>query len=179
MLGHLKIAPDSIGYVGNQYNSLLMLRPTPTSPPSLDPTSCLSSCHSIFKQLVTMIKSLDDVPLTITSIRPIHPMFRGTSCFPIQPINTPTSQLSSSLDPINVVITFESSSKWPEDLAAISRIKCAFYIRIAQSMESKYHGNNNTKGHNITIQHKLKHHTTSNHVTYVRSVKSLHAYSVT
>lgn len=32
--------------------------------------------------------------------------------------------------PITTVLTFAGSSKWPDDLNAIGRIKAAFYLRI-------------------------------------------------
>jgi hypothetical protein len=39
-----------------------------------------------------------------------------------------------ALEPIPVVLQFESSGKWPNEVAAIARLKTAFYLRIAQGM---------------------------------------------
>jgi hypothetical protein len=47
-----------------------------------------------------------------------------------------SEHVPSSVDPIEVVIQFESSNKWPDDLLAIVRIKSAFYIRMANALQS-------------------------------------------
>ena len=39
---------------------------------------------------------------------------------------------------IPIVVTFESSGKWPDNYKAIESIKTAFYIRIAQSLRTRY-----------------------------------------
>jgi U3 small nucleolar RNA-associated protein 22 len=70
---------------------------------------------------------------------------RGTAPFPPQPIVS-LSELSAaapadpsaSVEPIEVVCQFESSSKWPDDAVAISRIKTAFYIKIAAELKDKF-----------------------------------------
>jgi U3 small nucleolar RNA-associated protein 22 len=43
-----------------------------------------------------------------------------------------------SIEPIDVELQFESSSKWPTDVTAIARIKTAFYLRIAQVMLAEH-----------------------------------------
>ncbi len=37
-----------------------------------------------------------------------------------------------------VICQFESSSKWPDDVLAITRIKTAFYLKIGSSLRTKF-----------------------------------------
>ena len=77
-----------------------------------------------FKTLESDLRSMDDLPLTIRSLMPSDAALRYSSLIapePASPMRTPA----------DVVIQFEGSGRWPDDLAAIQRTKLAFLLQIA------------------------------------------------
>ena len=79
-----------------------------------------------FKQLETDIRSLEGLPLVVRQIMPSDPRLRYAS------IRAP-SQTHSEL-PASVVIQFEGSARWPDDLVAIQRTKIAFLLRLREQL---------------------------------------------
>ena len=85
------------------------------------------------------LKSLDEkLPLALLNVSPVSEYLRYTSTFSPLPI-----PLSSSLalpvplrylPQISIVLEFEKSSKWPDDLRAIQKIKLAFFETIASAL---------------------------------------------
>ena len=99
---------------------------------------------SAFDSLVKKIKLLEDLPLSVATISPVHSALRYTSAF------TPTA-ISSSASPVlppwaryvpamDIIIEFEKSSRWPDDLAAILKMKLAFFEHIARSLTKGVEG---------------------------------------
>lgn len=89
-----------------------------------------------FDNLMKQIKALDDeLPLALSNISPGSEQLRYTNVF--GPVPLPPSLAQSMppnahhLAPIKIVVEFEKSSKWPNDLKAIQKIKLAFFKRIA------------------------------------------------
>lgn len=70
-----------------------------------------------FKTLEGDIRSLEGLPLTIRQIFPTDEQTRYASI-----------QLPSPTAPIDVVLQFESSTRWPNSLTAIQRTKAAFLL---------------------------------------------------
>ena len=99
---------------------------------------------SAFDSLVKQIKQLEDLPLSVATISPVHNALRHTSVF----IPTATSRSASSALPpwagyipaMDIVIEFEKSSRWPDDLAAILKMKLAFFEHIARSLMNTVEG---------------------------------------
>ncbi|KAF9462511.1 Nrap protein [Collybia nuda] len=98
-----------------------------------------------FDNLVKRIKALDDdLPLALLNVSPISEQLRYTSVF--SPVPLPPSlastmpQTARYIAPINIVLEFEKSSKWPDDLKAIQKIKLAFFERIASVLMSSTEG---------------------------------------
>lgn len=94
-----------------------------------------------FDSLVKRIKALDDdFPLALLNVSPVSEQLRYTSVF--SPVPLPPSlastmpQTARYLAPINIVLEFEKSSKWPDDLKAIQKIKLAFFERLASVLMS-------------------------------------------
>ena len=93
---------------------------------------------SAFDSLVKQIKRLEDLPLSVTTISPVHSALRHTSAFTPTAIST---SASSALPPwarytptMDVIIEFEKSPRWPDDLSAVLKMKLAFFEQIARSL---------------------------------------------
>ena len=93
---------------------------------------------SAFDSLVKQIKQLEGLPLSIATISPVHSALRHTNA--LAPVAI-SGSASSALPPwaryipiMDIVIEFEKSSRWPDDLAAILKMKLAFFEHIARSL---------------------------------------------
>ncbi|XXQ33228.1 U3 small nucleolar RNA-associated protein 22 [Plasmodiophora brassicae] len=97
-----------------------------------------SVVHGAFQRLSETLRSLEDLPLTVRTITCSHPSMRQTWPVPIEAVNE-----HADVDPmvfhdmLPVVVQFESSSRWPEDLSAIARIKSAVHIRMAATLQEQ------------------------------------------
>jgi U3 small nucleolar RNA-associated protein 22 len=99
-----------------------------------------------FDDLVKGIRALtDELPLSLSSISPASDYLRYTSVFsPLAFPIPPSTTFSTSLLPpsarymphIEIILQFEKSSRWPDDLRAIQKIKLAFFERIASALMS-------------------------------------------
>lgn len=67
------VHPDEVQFIGHQLQCLLHTPPAPLSP-SGEPALSLREAYD---KLCSLVKSLPEVPLAITSMQPIHP---GTLC---------------------------------------------------------------------------------------------------
>lgn len=161
---HLSIGAGSIHSVVSQLDSLLKLRAIESQPtaaqllhragagapaplllsaPSVDPSFLhASTLFSTFKSLSAALKSLHaQIPLNIVNIRMVGEFSRYTSVF-AAPVPVDLTQLAPNhprhalVDVVPVLLQFESSSKWPEDSLAISRIKSAFYIQFGKALNA-------------------------------------------
>ncbi len=92
-----------------------------------------------FDELVKAIKELDDeLPLATLNVSPVCGALRYTSVFAPVPlpetlvgILPPTARYLPHMD---LIVEFEKSSKWPDDLKAIQKIKLAFFERVAEGL---------------------------------------------
>ncbi|KAI0844884.1 Nrap protein [Daldinia vernicosa] len=88
------------------------------------------SARQAFENLERDIRNLEDLPLHVKQVAPISTALRRTS------ISVPEFNFRKPLlQPMEVVVSFEVSGKWPENLAAIQRAKVAFLLKIASSLE--------------------------------------------
>jgi U3 small nucleolar RNA-associated protein 22 len=91
-----------------------------------------------FDALAKRIKELPDLPLAILTISPVSDQLRYTGVF--SPVAIPTASMGSFpqwmryLPVMEVIIEFEKSTKWPDDLRAIQKMKLAFFEQIARSI---------------------------------------------
>ncbi|KAG0698626.1 Nrap protein [Suillus ampliporus] len=92
-----------------------------------------------FDDVVRSLKALDEqLSLALLNVSPISDYLRYTSTF--VPLPVPASDLTELpeslrfLPTIPIILEFEKSSKWPDDLKAIQKIKLAFFETIAQSL---------------------------------------------
>lgn len=139
---HLKIQETDIGFVGDQFDSLMLYRPPTRSSEFLlpEPWKSLQPLNAAFDRLSQIIKQLN-LPLSFLQFQPVHPALRNTAAFPPLPVSLDDLSHESpadAMEPVEIVAQFEGSSKWPDDLAAISRIKSAFYIQIGSLLREQH-----------------------------------------
>ncbi|KAI1463557.1 Nrap protein [Daldinia caldariorum] len=88
------------------------------------------AAREAFENLEGDIRNLQDLPLHVKQVAPISTALRRTS------LSVPEFNFRKPLlQPMEVVVSFEVSGKWPENLAAIQRAKVAFLLKIASSLE--------------------------------------------
>ncbi|KAF4578353.1 hypothetical protein EYR36_000160 [Pleurotus pulmonarius] len=92
-----------------------------------------------FDQIVRGIKALDEkLPLAILNVSPNSSFLRYTSIFAPTPLPASLAPLlpgcARYLPHIEFIIEFEKSTRWPDDLRAIQKIKLAFFERIASAL---------------------------------------------
>lgn len=79
------------------------------------------------------IRNLEDLPLQIRQLAPVSPLARYASIDP--PL---IGAHSSTVDPIDVNMYFEASSRWPENLVAIQEAKIEFLLDIDRRLCSAH-----------------------------------------
>ena len=102
------------------------------------------SALSAFDNLVKSLRSLEEVPLTLSTVSPVSEYLRYTSS--LSPVPIPHSTHLALPEPlryvptINIILEFEKSTKWPEDLRAVQQVKLAFFEAIATGLMSANKG---------------------------------------
>jgi U3 small nucleolar RNA-associated protein 22 len=139
---HFGICEDAITSWQPRFDGLLRL---PPSIASRYRASGFKAALTAFQDLANSIKSLGkELPLAIVNISPVASELRHTSVF--APIAIPVGSESIlplcsryiPLIPLN--LEFEKSARWPDDLAAIQKMKMAFLERIAQALTNTIPG---------------------------------------
>ncbi|PYI26556.1 Nrap protein [Aspergillus indologenus CBS 114.80] len=85
--------------------------------------------HDAFNSLQRSVQDMDGVPLTTRHLAPADPLLRYTAL-----------RLQSAPNvlcgPVDIVLQFESSARWPDDLVAIQMTKLAFLVKIGDYLQS-------------------------------------------
>ncbi|KAF2869109.1 Nrap protein [Massariosphaeria phaeospora] len=76
------------------------------------------------------IRGLEGLPLQVRHIRPADQQLRYSA------IEAPTSLSTSA--PASVVLQFEGSARWPDDLCAIQRTKIAFLLKLSDVLSTAH-----------------------------------------
>lgn len=123
---HFRIAGRDIQYIGDEYDEKLR-----SGGDGISSYTCpqFQLATNAFTSLERAVQNMDDVPLTVRHLAPASPFMRYTA-LRIQ------SAAGSVGGPVDVSLQFESSARWPDDLAAIQMTKVAFLIKIGDSLES-------------------------------------------
>ncbi|WVR00376.1 hypothetical protein IAU59_007519 [Kwoniella sp. CBS 9459] len=100
---------------------------------------------SAYDELYRLLKDIDsELPLAILNVTPASEYLRYASTFVPHPIDInrlPTAPASINHVPYSeVVVQFESSPKWPDDLAAIQKVKLALFDKLARVIEDRMSG---------------------------------------
>ncbi|KAJ7454829.1 Nrap protein [Mycena latifolia] len=98
-----------------------------------------------FDRLVKELKALnEELPLSLANVSAISEYLRYTSVF--SPVPLSESQAPSLppnarfLPSMEMILQFEKSAKWPDDLRAIQKIKLAFFERVASALMTSADG---------------------------------------
>jgi len=101
----------------------------------VEPVTLYQPVMSAFETLEKEIRSLDGLPLQIRQISAADPQLRYASVRP-----SDLGSVQCRMDPANVCVQFEGSSRWPDDLSAVQRTKIAFLLKIGEVLEEKIAG---------------------------------------
>ncbi|KAK4242907.1 hypothetical protein C8A03DRAFT_39852 [Achaetomium macrosporum] len=119
---HIGQLHDDISIYGNKLPAMLSLKP--------GDTALFNVAKKAFGAFERDVRDLDDLPLRVRQIAPICPELRYAS------VSLPAFGLSKSGPrPLECIISFEASGKWPESLVAIQRTKIAFLLMIGSLLE--------------------------------------------
>eukprot|EP00163_Fabomonas_tropica_P033454 TRINITY_DN880_c0_g1_i2.p1 TRINITY_DN880_c0_g1~~TRINITY_DN880_c0_g1_i2.p1 ORF type:complete len:1010 (+),score=252.70 TRINITY_DN880_c0_g1_i2:211-3240(+) len=143
LVRHLHLKTSHIHYMGNQLDELL-IQPGHTPLPDT-----WQQVIKAFNELRTCIKGVDELPLAIANFFPVGTALRRTCVFAPQP-HILAGEIEDSIpglkpgnqslytDGIDVVMQFESSGRWPDDLHAIGIMKTAFFLTISEGLQQRY-----------------------------------------
>ncbi|WVQ80672.1 hypothetical protein IAT38_002777 [Cryptococcus sp. DSM 104549] len=95
-----------------------------------------------YDALYRLLKDIDDqLPLSVLNVSPASEMLRYASTFVPHPVDV--NRLPSAPECISyvpyaeVVVQFESSAKWPDDLAAVQKVKLALFEKLTRVITSQ------------------------------------------
>ncbi|KAL2372463.1 pre-rRNA processing protein Utp22 [Blastomyces gilchristii SLH14081] len=95
---------------------------------ALNPTAPFQPYMDAFSSLEKLLQGIDGLPLTLHQLSAASPLLRYTA-----------TQVSSSglvqNTPADILLQFEGSTRWPEDLTAIQMTKLAFLLKIAELLQ--------------------------------------------
>ena len=146
---HFGISQDSVQTWQADFDALLrpsedVTRLYPQDFGPVTPTSFQGALEA-FNGLVKQMKALgDNLPLALVNVSPSSEYLRYTSVF--GPTRLPSS--SAILIPeccqyrptMDIILEFEKSGKWPDDLCAIQKIKLALMERLAGALMTSVKG---------------------------------------
>uniref|UniRef100_A0A5B7C9D5 Putative nucleolar protein 6 isoform X2 n=1 Tax=Davidia involucrata TaxID=16924 RepID=A0A5B7C9D5_DAVIN len=100
-----------------------------------------------FEVLSKRLRLLSDIPLRVSSVQPLDSAFRLTSVYPPEPHPLANEKgvdlrlrklISTSIQPLEVMIQLEGSGNWPMDEVAIEKTKSAFLLKIGESLQNSW-----------------------------------------
>ena len=148
---HLGIPPRQVEIIGNDASptesvlafpshqlSRYYLLPSPIPPTSTTFSMSQRLLHSSYNNLIERLKTVEAIPLSLLSALPISEHLRYTSTFPPIPVSGDlwgsAPGIARFLPVVDVVLQFERSSRWPNDLEAIQKVKIALLEAIARGL---------------------------------------------
>ncbi|KAI1195694.1 Nrap protein [Nemania serpens] len=123
----LKLIDGDLEFHGQEFSNIISLSPADKA--SFD---AAKAAFAVFEKDV---RELEDLPLSIRQIAPIGPETRYAS------LRSPVpNQRKQGTTPIDAMLSFEASGKWPENIASIQRAKIALLLQIGRSLEEAKDG---------------------------------------
>lgn len=98
-----------------------------------------------YDALYKLLKDVDsELPLAVLHVAPASEMLRYAATFiphPVDVVRAPSAASSICYLPVaEVVMQFESSPRWPDDLAAIQKLKLALLEKLARVVQTRMRG---------------------------------------
>uniref|UniRef100_A0AAV1T2E7 Nucleolar protein 6 n=1 Tax=Peronospora matthiolae TaxID=2874970 RepID=A0AAV1T2E7_9STRA len=108
----------------------------------------VSKLWVIFNSFAKTLRAMESLPLKVSDVLPVHPAFRYTSLFPVQPHPlaysknekidaAPMAHVNTVLEPLVLYVKFERSSAWPNEKSALMFAKTGFYVHIGHELQSR------------------------------------------
>ena len=141
-------------YVADQLDSALSI------PKLEDPTTygtgeeATMAALEALDELTKNLRALEDLPLSIAQVQGVAATFRHAEPFPPLPQIPqgrvklfgrsgdnllPSVEATPMYTPtLQVLVTLQTSGKWPDDIEAVRRIKAAFYIQMAEKLRNLF-----------------------------------------
>ncbi|TRM70534.1 Nrap protein [Schizophyllum amplum] len=137
---HFAIPPAAVRTWQREFDAVLRLpAPVAQAYAAAGVRAGFQGAIEAFDGVVRVLKTLDDVlPLGVLNVSAAAPQLRYTSA--LAPAPLPTALLpklpagATHLAPIEAVLEFERSARWPTDLRAVQKIKLAFCERVADAL---------------------------------------------
>ena len=123
---HFNITQSDVKYIGDEYDE--KLRNVGNGILSYSSPG-FQSVANAFTSLERSLHNMSDIPLTVRHVAPAGPLLRYTALR----VQNGADAVS---EPVDIALQFESSARWPDDLAAIQMTKVAFLIKIGDSLDS-------------------------------------------
>ena len=112
---------EKVEFVGNVFNHIL--ESGDQGSPLFQPV------YDAFNTLEKDLKSLSGIPLAMRHVAAAAPALRAAT------VDLPMTPDHPLMEPADVVVQFESSSRWPDDLVAIQKTKASFLLHMGRLLE--------------------------------------------
>lgn len=143
---HFSISPEAVTVFDAKYDTLLstpedIVARYSTVAEGATPESVQRLILTAFDELVKDIKAMETLPLGLVNAVPIDESLRYTAA--LTPLPLSAKALASLPDcakyiPVaEIILQFEQSTRWPDDLAAIQKVKIALLDAIAEGLLAK------------------------------------------
>ncbi|KAH6653760.1 Nrap protein [Truncatella angustata] len=115
---HLALKDDDFKFDGgNTFSTLARISHTDAP--------YFTAARQAFEALEKEIRDIEGLPLHVRQVAPVSAGLRYASVHP----PTPTNRL-----PMDLIISFEASSKWTDNIAANQRLKMAFLLKLGEAL---------------------------------------------
>ncbi|WFD01385.1 U3 snoRNP protein [Malassezia obtusa] len=139
--------PSKLQFVNPTFDGLLDVKPDLAHRAYLkSPLEVgFSAVQGAYDVLVKQLRAMDDLPLSVIGVQPVAQALRSMSTFAPGPLNlaelgSEVPDCASYLPVHPLLLTLESSGRWPDDLGAIQEMKAALYERMAAVLGPKLPG---------------------------------------
>jgi len=120
---HFKLLPSSVSLISRDLELSVL-----ADDASLSAKDAYRLINNAYQALSSTLHGLEDLPLPIRSISPTGVALRSST------ISHPL--LPSSSEPIDILIQFDSSTRWPDSLPAIQHTKIAFLLKLGELLST-------------------------------------------
>ncbi|XP_028916779.1 nucleolar protein 6 [Ornithorhynchus anatinus] len=148
---HTDIPESCIHYVGGLLDPLICVGKEPGATGEEELAAIVRSYDELSRQLW----GLEGLPLAVTAVQGAHPALRYTDVFPPTPFwpsyahhkriverksLAPLAEkpCPAYVEPLTVLCHMEGSGQWPQDVAAVQRVRAAFQMRLAELLHQQH-----------------------------------------